>query len=235
MPLVPDTGRSFFKTLVVTAALCLASIGAYYLTPTKMMADAKPPLNYETAIPATFGDWKIDSSMPVVVPDPSQYELINRIYSQTLSRTYVNKNGERVMLSLAYGRDQSDTLQIHTPEVCYPAQGFKVTRSKPAEVTLAGKAQPVLQLVATAGQRVEPITYWVVVGDYVANDGGRARRNVRFIYGMQGWIPDGVFFRLSSIGGDVDRQYQVQQKFLSALFENLSPDSRNRLAGTKIY
>ena len=30
------------------------------------------------------------------------------------------------MLSMAYGDDQRGGLQAHRPEVCYPAQGFKL-------------------------------------------------------------------------------------------------------------
>ena len=34
------------------------------------------------------------------------------------------------MLMIAYGESQSDRLQLHHPEVCYTAQGFRVTRPR---------------------------------------------------------------------------------------------------------
>ena len=56
--------------------------------------------------------------------------IINKIYNQTLTRTYINPRGDRIMLSIAYGRDQSDALQMHKPELCYPAQGFRLLNNQ---------------------------------------------------------------------------------------------------------
>jgi len=71
--------------------------------------------------PITPNDWREDPQRIVQVVDPQTRELLDKLYSETLSRTYVNANGYRIMLSLAYGSDQRDSLQVHKPEVCYPA------------------------------------------------------------------------------------------------------------------
>ena len=56
--------------------------------------------------------------------DPGQKALLDRLYEQQLSRTYENAQGYRIMLSIAYGGNQRDELELHKPEVCYVAQGF---------------------------------------------------------------------------------------------------------------
>ena len=45
---------------------------------------------------------------------------------------------------------------------------------------------PVKQLVACHGVRVEPITYWVTVGDTAATTKGWERKLVKLRYGLTG-------------------------------------------------
>ena len=81
-------------------------------------------------IPKTFADWKIDPASFRLPPVPVQAKL-DEIYNQLLSRTYINSKGRRVMLSIAYGGDQSgEKSQIHRPEYCYSAQGFRLSNIK---------------------------------------------------------------------------------------------------------
>ena len=75
------------------------------------------------------------------------------------------------MLSIAYGGDQSDTMAVHKPEVCYPAQGFQILKNATASFSTGDGNIPVKRLVATQGPRIEPITYWTTVGDTVAVSG----------------------------------------------------------------
>lgn len=224
---------SWLKSTSITVLMVFAALFAIFLTPTKYLADKLPPVNLAQMVPDTFGDWKVDDSITPVVADPSQAELINRIYSQTLSRTYVNRAGDRIMLAIAYGRDQSEAQQVHTPEACYPAQGFKVTRGTQATLNFPQHPQAVVQLIATRDSRVEPITYWVTVGSTIANSSS-SRRDERIRYGLVGVIPDGTFFRVSSIGRDSAEQYKLQEAFLTSLFMHMQPNSRTRLFGAPI-
>src|SRR4030065_72730 len=82
-----------------------------------MFADAGPKIDLEVLIPKTFGDWKIDETIAPLIANPEQEAMINKIYNQTLTRTYVNPKGERIMLSIAYGGDQSDSMAVHKPEI----------------------------------------------------------------------------------------------------------------------
>ena len=221
-------------SLVILCLMLAAAALALHFTPHTFLADQRQKVQVSAMVPMRFGTWRIDPSVTPLVADPSQLELIDRLYSETLSRTYVNDRGQRIMLVIAYGRDQSESLQLHTPEFCYPAQGFKVTPSQNQLLSIGFKDQPVVRLQATGPGRVEPITYWVTMGDHVVNAGPRARRNVRFEYGFKGLIPDGLLFRVSSNGADVAGQYKLQGAFLNDLFASLPLTSRDRLAGIKV-
>jgi len=115
-----------FKHLVIGLCMFVAAGMALALKPTAKVADAGPKIDLEVLIPKTFGDWKMDETIVPLMANPSRKALIKKIYSQTLSRTYINSSGDRIMLSIAYGGDQSDNMSVHKPEVCYPAQGFQI-------------------------------------------------------------------------------------------------------------
>ena len=107
------------------------------LTPTKKIADQQEKIDLEIMIPTRFGDWRIDKSIIPLQVDAETQAMLDKIYNQTLSRTYVNSLGERIMLSVAYGGDQSDNLAVHKPEVCYYAQGFEVMIDPHHQIAIA--------------------------------------------------------------------------------------------------
>lgn len=226
---------TWFFSIGLCTLMLTAAIAAKHYTPTEYMADTRHGMLLEKVVPEAFGQWQIDSSITPLVVDPSQLELADRLYSQTVARTYVDQNGRRVMLTIAYGKDQSDGLQVHTPEACYPVAGFQVTPSNRDWISLGAANQPVIKLVAEKDGQKEPISYWVTVGDYVVNDGPRGRRNVRFSYGFKGKIPDGLLFRISSRGQDLQAQYELQARFAKDLHDSLNPDVADWLFGKHIY
>lgn len=197
----------------ILLALMLAASGlAVALRPTHKLADQRPPIQLETLVPHTFGEWREEPQSSAQIIDPQQQEFIKVIYQQTLSRTYVSANGERIMLSLAYVENQSSSFGVHLPEVCYPSQGFQITERTTAQIKIAGSAMPVEKMVATMGPRIEPITYWVTVGDQVAA-GSTQRKLAQMRFALHGQIPDGMLVRISSIGNDTQSAYEAQARF----------------------
>lgn len=223
------------QTILIFVLMAAAALTAKHYTPTQYLAESRQSIPIEQLLPRTFNEWQIDDSMAPLVVDPSQLELSDRLYSQVVARTYVNKTGQRVMLVIAYGKDQSDGLQVHTPEACYPVAGFQVSTSHKELIALGDTRQSVVKLVAERAGQKEPITYWVTVGDYVVNTGPKGRRNVRFKYGFNGIIPDGLLFRVSTRGQDVAAQYEDQTRFLRDFRENLDPEVRRWLFGRFTY
>lgn len=226
-PLPTQTRRAALATLLMGAA----ALAAWKLTPTQRMATLHGDFNLEAVIPKQFGDWRLDTSAVGGVVNPQQEELLKQLYSQILTRTYVNSRGDRVMLSIAYGNDQRDGLQLHYPEICYPAQGFQLKTNRKVDLQLAGLTIPARRLETVFGsQRYEPVTYWTVIGE-TAVRGGTDKKLAEMRYGFQGLIPDGLLFRISSIDRDTDAAYRVQDRFSQDLLTSIPPALRGRLAG----
>lgn len=221
---------ALLRSLVVMALMLAAAAMAVLARPTQRLADAGPKVKLETLFPKAFGAWRLDENVPVVLPPPDQQATLDKIYSQVLARTYVNDAGERVMLSVAYGGDQSDDMQVHRPEVCYPAQGFQVTGSKPDRLEIAGRELAVTRVVTRHKTRHEPLTYWLVVGDKVPAT--RTQQKLAQLgYGLTGRIPDGMLVRASSIDTDPARAWALQDRFLRDMAAHLGPGSQARILG----
>ncbi len=224
--------KKLLGAIVMGACMLLAAGTTVALTPHIYQAKIRPPFVLENVIPVQFGDWSEEKNQMAAVISPETAAMLKKIYSQTLSRTYVNSQGERIMLSIAYGGDQSDTMQVHYPEVCYPAQGFQLLRERSEILKLANSSIPVKRLeTSLTNQRFEPITYWTTVGDQVVQ-GGINKKIAEMKYGMHGQIPDGLLFRVSSIDMNTERAYRLQDSFVSALEKTLAPAYRKRLMGS---
>ena len=209
----------------------LAFGGAHLWRPTAHLADTRAKVDLEQMFPKQFGEWKVDTRMPVQLISPDQQAVLNAIYNQTLSRTYVNGTGERVMLSVAYGGDQSDATRAHRPEVCYPAQGFQILRSGESQYALGSQSLRVRTLVARQGGRIEPISYWITVGERVTLSGAE-QKLAQLGYSVRGVIPDGMLVRVSTIDANEAAAFQVHRQFIAQLSDGLRPEHRGQIVGT---
>jgi EpsI family protein len=213
----PSRRRAGLVLVLMASAAATANVAK----PRAKLADELPELDLERAFPPAFGDWKIDPNQPVILPSPDVQAKLDRIYNKVLSRTYVNVGtGDRIMLSVAYGGDQSDGMNIHLPEVCYPAQGFRVLSRQQATVSAGDRTIPVIRLVTKLGARVEPVTYWITVGDVVVPT-RTEQKLVQIRYGLHGLIPDGMLVRVSSIDRNSDHAFGVQQAFIADLVAHI--------------
>ena len=181
-------------------------------------------------VPKIFGEWHEEQKKSIQIVDPQQQETIDKIYTQTLSRTYVNTEGYRVMLSMAYGDDQREGMQMHYPEVCYPAQGFALQDKKNGTLQTINGSIPVTRLLTSLGQRNEPITYWTTIGDRVFQ-GNIQKKLTEMRYGLSGEIPDGMLIRVSSIDSETSNAYEIQSKFINQMLGALKPDDLQKLSG----
>lgn len=222
--------RKLIASIVLGAAMAGTGALTALATPKNKVAAVQEKFNLEQMIPQRFGNWRVDTSIVPLTPDATQQELIEALYDQTLARTYVNDAGQRVMLSIAYGGDQSKQLQLHLPEVCYVAQGFDMVDEKKGELATQYGPVPIKRLVARQNARNEPITYWVTVGDKAVSS-GLGQKYQRFVYGLTGKIPDGMLVRVSTIEADAGHAYGVQDRFVNQMLDALSPHDRARLMG----
>jgi EpsI family protein len=210
--------------------MVLSSVLAKVMAPIAEAPGSRPGINLDTLIPKKFEGWKLESSNLGMIVNPEVRGELNDIYNQTLSRAYVNKQGDHIMLSIAYGGVQKTDMHAHRPEICYAASGFDIGEMTKTFVdTTVGKI-PVMQLVAKQGARNEPITYWIRVGDSLTR-GWIEQKMTAMGYGLAGKVPDGLLVRVSSISNDDQGSYLVQKDFLAAMLKAVRSDERFWLVG----
>lgn len=218
--------------LLLVAALMLASVAAAeYLRPTAYWADHQGEPKYETIAPAQFGNWQEMAYGAQTVVDPVQEDNLRRIYSQTFARSFLHKpTGRVIMLSIAYGRDQSNDTQLHTPDMCYPSQGFKVLEQSTADVPSSFGPIPAVRLVTAMGDaRQEPLTYFIRVGEGLTR-GSRDRNIERIRLALKGYKTDGMLFRVSEVTRR-DDAFALQNQFIEDFMRAVSADNRKYFLG----
>ena len=215
--------------LLIGIAMMLAAWLAVAIKPTIILADQLDKFELEQVIPKQFMGWKTEEMTNHLV-NPEEQASINQIYSQTLSRSYINQNGQRVMLSIAYGKDQRDSVGVHLPEGCYGGQGFTIDATNKVNLQTKYGSIPASRLIASKPGRVEPITYWLTVGNKAVY-GGWDMKKLKLDYAFKRMIPDGFLIRVSSIDDKVNDAYMLQVAFTNDLLSSLTPSQRLRLMG----
>lgn len=218
------------RNVLMLGLMVLAAGLAAALRPTVSLADERPAINLQAMVPTAFGNWQQQVNGSAQIIDPSTQQLLEKIYSETLTRTYVNRDGYQIMLSIAYGKNQSDALQLHKPEVCYPAQGFQLTNKQPGTLAIANLVLPTTRLMTKLDRRQEPVTYWTVVGDYVTTS-GIDKKLTEIRYALNNRVPDGMLVRVSSIDGNVENAYKLQDQFAREMIAAIAPAHRDRFSG----
>lgn len=216
---------SVLRSLIIFLLLMFALLMGYLAKPTQYLAGDKV-FDLNTVVPSKFGQWEALKRDLLPIVDPNSQTLLNRIYDQTLERTYTDQEGNKIMLSIAYGRDQRagrTGTQAHQPEYCYPAQGFKIDFVR-NDVVFSGETKiSVRRLIGDGQGRIEPITYWMIVGDKNVLP-GISRKKVQYGYGFRGEIPDGILIRVSSIGSQTESQFQLHDIFIAQLVASYKSD-----------
>jgi EpsI family protein len=223
----------FLRAGLFALAMAAATAVAFAWRPSHFLADSKAPVKLETMVPASFGAWTIDPSIVPLQPAPDLQKVIAETYDQTLARTYRNAKGDRIMLSIAYGRNQHEGMNTHRPEICYPAQGFPIVSesSRLTSLSFEGRPVKVTKLVAATRSRHEPITYWLIVGDQITTY-GRGHKLVALEYGLRGLIPDGMLIRISSVDPEDERAFGLQERFIVDMLAAMTPASRFAVLGS---
>jgi EpsI family protein len=225
------TRRGLLRAAAVGLCMVAASVAADKVQPTHRMVDHDGRINIAASIPLQLGAWKNEPQTSNQVVSPDRQAALDAIYSQVVSRVYVNDAGQRIMLSVAYGEDQRDGMALHYPEVCYPSQGFQVRSNVRDQVQTARGAIPVRRLQTDFNaQRPEPVTYWVVIGRQHTL-GGMDKKLIEMRYAVDGLIPDGLLFRVSSIDADPAHAFALQDDFIRAFVSQAPRAVLPRLAG----
>jgi EpsI family protein len=224
------------RTVFMVAAMVLASLGAWRLTPTT--PDGVDDVGLAQLVPRRFGEWReLDAPTAAVDPRGQRTEDVEAAYDEVLMRSYANARGEVVMLALAYGRHQRQEIKIHRPELCYTSQGYAVLRKADATITVPTVAMvPGTRMLVSSPGRSEVVTYWIRIGDTFSNSAWTTRAHI-FTEGMQGRVVDGILVRVSQMVPDAGNagiaHFEVQETFLADLARAMPANARALLIGGK--
>jgi EpsI family protein len=218
---------------VLAGVGCAVALGgAELLRPRRRLVLMPEGGKLKTLVPDRFGDWSPGADGDIVLP-LTEGSLASRLYNDQLARTYHNLRGGQpdVMVLAAYGAAQSDLLQLHRPEICYPAIGFGITYRRFVDIAAgAGRSVPAVSLTAQKGDRVEDIVYWTRLGDDLPRTSSEQRRD-RFMAALHGYVGDGVLFRASATRMDDKPAFDELVGFLENMIASLRPAARLALLG----
>ena len=220
------------RAAIAAILMAAAATTGQAMVPTKRLALLRGPFRLEDLVPKAFAGWQVDTRSAGGIVNPQTEALLSKLYSQMVERVYVDGDGHRIMLSIAYGADQADDdVQLHYPEVCYPAQGFRVKNNRTAVLALPEGDVRIRRLDTQYGDsRFEPVTYWTIVGDQQSLSAWD-RKVSEIRHGLRGEIVDGLLFRVSSIDRNYDEGFAVQDKFIRDIVRAMTPAARKQLAG----
>ncbi len=181
-------------------------------------------------VPKQFAGWQFNTASGLVLPPADQ--LRDKIYSQLLTRVYTRDGVPPVMVLIAYSGAQDGTIQVHRPEVCYPASGYKLTKVEPHTTELApGIGVPSREMVAETEVRREQLIYWTRLGNHFPRTWTDQRTSV-VAENFAGIIPDGVLVRLSSTGNGL--LTPLLDMFARDLYGAVGPRMRRVLLGSTL-
>ena len=213
---------------------CLAGAGAAYALIPRRRVSLLGPVTVAAIVPSKLPDWTSRDVSDLVAPKEED-SLAARIYGETVGRVYrQTSTGAEVMMLLAHGNTQSDDLQLHRPEVCYPAFGFTIHQNQEVEIPLLpGAAIPGRNLVAMAPDRRETILYWSRLGEYFPisrSDQHYDRMRTSF----KGVIADGILSRFSMEALEPSAASAIMRDFIPGLIRAMAPAHRAALIGTAL-
>jgi EpsI family protein len=201
------------------------------LKPARLWATQLGEPRYADVVPKAFGDWVELPSAGRTMVDPVQSDNLARLYTETLARTFLHKPSNRVlMLSIAYGRDQSTDTQLHTPENCYPSQGFRIDSQLDETLSTPYGGIKAVRMATRLSERSEPLTFFIRVGDGVVR-GSKERNLARLRMALRGYLVDGMLLRVSEVSNRTEQSYQLQSQFIADLLGAVGPSGRRVLIG----
>jgi EpsI family protein len=220
------------RDFMIGAACCLGSGAAYALKPRRQtsLMDGGKKLN--DILPRTFEDWTSRDVSDLVAPETPD-SLAARLYGETVGRIYRQRStDDQVIMLMAHGDVESNELQLHRPEVCYPAFGFAITENTPLALRLSKSVMvPSRRLVAISNERQETILYWTRLGEAFPTT-VTEQRVERLRTAMHRYIPDGLLARFSVVGPDKTASLAILERFIPKLVVQVAAGQRRALIGT---
>jgi EpsI family protein len=160
-----------------------------------------------STIPYGLAGWRGENASfdPIYGADPADSSLL---------RTYSFNGKPLVIVYVGFYSNLATILDVHTPELCYPAQGWTVSDATFAPAALfRGSPVPAKQIVADKSGTKRLVMWWY-------NAGSRPFENrIRYVYAMLAMSTftgrtDGSMVRIETpiaTGGETDASSRIEE------------------------
>lgn len=178
-------------------------------------------------LPKRVAGWTGQTTVDAILPPDDG--LTDQTYGEVVIRRFVNGRSSPITLVIAQDAIEGFASQLHRPETCYPASGFRITRQESYELHASGKNIPAGFLEAERGNRRDAVLYWTRLGESFPQNIWQQRAAI--VKGaLAGSGTRGLLVRLSQRAGDASRARLAD--FAAELLQYSSPHLNSILLGT---
>lgn len=216
---------------LLIGATCVAAAGAAFALKPRRNVTLLQGVTLAEVVPMSFGAWRSeDIGDPLAINGPGT--LSAKLYNELVVRRYSNDRGDSILLLLAYGGQQTDELQLHRPEICYPAFGYDLVENEAIQLPVGRKVRiPARRLLAQADSQKEAVIYWSRMGEFLPSSASE-QRQARLDIALDGIIPDGLLSRFSTVASSSGNAWSELEAFVPQLLAAIAPRHRGILIGT---
>lgn len=214
------------RELLCAGLMAGGGLAALALRPARPDASFLPP-DLAAIVPRTVGNWQATSAQDAVLPPADA--LSQSIFNGYLVRGYAATGWPPLVMVIAFGAVQSYNLQLHQPEACYPASGFKLS----ARHAINLGSTPATFLNASTDTVDESLIYWMRTGQEFPRTIWDQRLAIARA-ALSAKTVDGVLVRLSVRNTAPDRALAVISDFAMKLQQELKPGDRSLLFGDPV-
>lgn len=221
------------RDALVGGACLLGAGAAQIIKPRRQISLLEPGKKLANVLPRTVLDWSSRDVSDLYAPETPD-SLTARLYGETVGRIYLQAStGAQIMMLAAHGDVQSNELQLHRPEVCYPAFGFSIVESRSVQLSIGRAAElPARRLIAQSSQQKQAVLYWTRLGEYFPVDVTEQRLE-RLATAVHRYIPDGLLARFSIAGFDNENSFHTMRGFIAAIVLATAQKDRKVLIGSE--
>jgi EpsI family protein len=214
----PGQQPSFSRRELLAGALMVAAAAVAAARKPNVAIDYLGNHKLEDVIPKRIGPWEFVTNSGLVVPPQDQLQLA--LYSQLVTRVYSDGTNS-VMFLVAYSASETGFLQVHRPEFCYTAAGYRLSDFAHHKIQLQdAQAFTANSLTAERDASTEKLVYWTRIGNHIPLSW--AQQKLTFAEdNLRRLIPDAALIRVSTVGLDDAQAFAVIDSFVQAMIASV--------------
>ena len=156
------------RDVLMASAFASAAVAAEVLKPRQALSLLGPKQRLDDIVPKELPGWRSQNVSDQFAPETTD-SLLARLFADIIGRLYVHDTmGAAILMVMAHGDMQSNALQLHRPEVCYPAYGFEIVSNSEMDLVLAPTVVLPMRILAAAQDGAkQTIMYWTRLGEHL--------------------------------------------------------------------